>query len=421
MSNKSPKGANRISGRDIVRRVSSFLLKTPKPEAETLNIDAEGIINTEKASRVLHMPVMLKNRLKSPKFFEHFLVIGYNNSAHDSSTPQSDGVILYKYPPNSELVVGNIASFCFPCGVSSSGNPTADFLAKQAENEEDDPMGNIKTYHYKNQQNSFLFLQTNAKKEIFYGVCVIDSNLKTFPGFIECDDKTQYSEKKAFVFITQQPAFSLFFDVIYQILLQTEQSSLCSSTDIKEQIPTILSSFYSAALPKPGSQFRVPLLPTVGGFVRPLHSDDEYYLADYSIPILFHVFKKRQILWLLSAILLERKILFICKNVRMLSSVVLSFVPLLRPFEYQSVVVPVLPERMDMVIEAPVPFLIGLPRGPNASSLNVPKDVILVNVDEKKITVTGGLSSVPELPRQATMYPNKTPTFFFTFFPFCFA
>ena len=51
-----------------------------------------------------------------------------------------------------------------------------------------------------------------------------------------------------------------------------------------------------------------------------------------------------------------------CPNIGMLSTVVLALVPLLRPFAWQSLLLPVLPteERLLEIIEAPVPFILGV-------------------------------------------------------------
>jgi len=51
-----------------------------------------------------------------------------------------------------------------------------------------------------------------------------------------------------------------------------------------------------------------------------------------------------------------------CPNIGVLSTVVLALVPLLRPFAWQSLLLPVLPvqERLLEIIEAPVPFVLGV-------------------------------------------------------------
>lgn len=51
-----------------------------------------------------------------------------------------------------------------------------------------------------------------------------------------------------------------------------------------------------------------------------------------------------------------------CPNIGVLSTVVLALVPLLRPYSWQSLLLPVLPtlEKMLDLLEAPVPFILGV-------------------------------------------------------------
>ena len=51
-----------------------------------------------------------------------------------------------------------------------------------------------------------------------------------------------------------------------------------------------------------------------------------------------------------------------CPNIGVLSTVVLALVPLLRPFAWQSLLLPVLPtqERLLEILDAPVPFILGV-------------------------------------------------------------
>ena len=51
-----------------------------------------------------------------------------------------------------------------------------------------------------------------------------------------------------------------------------------------------------------------------------------------------------------------------CPNMGVLSAAVLALVPLMRPFAWQSLLLPVLPvqEKMLDLLEAPVPFIFGI-------------------------------------------------------------
>ena len=51
-----------------------------------------------------------------------------------------------------------------------------------------------------------------------------------------------------------------------------------------------------------------------------------------------------------------------CPNIGILSAVVLSIIPLMRPFAWQSLLLPILPVQDSMldILEAPVPFILGV-------------------------------------------------------------
>ncbi len=63
-----------------------------------------------------------------------------------------------------------------------------------------------------------------------------------------------------------------------------------------------------------------------------------------------------------AAALLERQMAVFCPNIGVLSASVLSLIPLMRPFAWQSLLLPVLPvqDKMLDLLEAPVPFILGI-------------------------------------------------------------
>lgn len=89
----------------------------------------------------------------------------------------------------------------------------------------------------------------------------------------------------------------------------------------------------------------------------------------------------------LSCILCERKVLIFAPNLRILSSVVLGWAALIRPFVYQSVLIPILPESLFTMISAPVPFLVGVDSLPPKSE--IPNDVVIVDVERDRVLNLG--------------------------------
>ena len=62
----------------------------------------------------------------------------------------------------------------------------------------------------------------------------------------------------------------------------------------------------------------------------------------------------------IAGVLLEKQLVLFCPNIGLLSTCVLSLIPLLRPFTWQSLLLPVLPDNLLSFLEAPVPFVIGV-------------------------------------------------------------
>lgn len=60
--------------------------------------------------------------------------------------------------------------------------------------------------------------------------------------------------------------------------------------------------------------------------------------------------------------LLEQQLVLFCPNIGLLSTSVLSLIPLTRPFAWQSLLLPILPalDKMLDLLEAPVPFILGV-------------------------------------------------------------
>ncbi|KAJ8422064.1 hypothetical protein Cgig2_031785 [Carnegiea gigantea] len=87
-----------------------------------------------------------------------------------------------------------------------------------------------------------------------------------------------------------------------------------------------------------------------------------------------------------------------------LSAVVLSLTPMIRPFEWQSLFLPILPVKMLDFLDAPVPYIVGMQNIPADLRL---KTSNLVHVDVAKDQVK--TCSLPLLPRRKELYNELRP------------
>jgi hypothetical protein len=79
----------------------------------------------------------------------------------------------------------------------------------------------------------------------------------------------------------------------------------------------------------------------------------------------------------------------------------LAFPPLIRPFNYQSVIIPMLPSKMESFLEAPVPFVVGTVRLPD----HIPDDVVILDVLEDEVRSAEVIADLPQLEE---LYPSKS-------------
>lgn len=372
---------------------------------------------------------------KPTQLFEQFLVVG--RTAEDSKP-----CILFRYPSNAQHITG-IENFCFPTGArirsiqrTPSNSSLYRVLCSQTQ----------LTFS----ANSFVFLLTTETGQIMYGICVWKKEVAEFPPDFAPNDATTTSTlmdkkknsikivKRCYCLVTRCPFFKLHFDFLYGILaiehvqhISTVRSKeyeerdeksgpngkiekITQHEEIKEKIKepdemvtpvqfnfntdvvSVLEAYRCQNIPDPGRtlEFANSIFASPLQYVRPLVDEEEESLCDWALPMFFYILTKKQLFKLFTACLLERKIIFISKDFRALSSVVLSFIPLLRPFIYQSMILPVLPTNLNMLLEAPVPYLIGVPSFPQ--QFQPTPDVIIVYLDERTQKIE---EPFPEMPR----------------------
>ncbi|KAJ0254158.1 DENN protein [Hirschfeldia incana] len=110
------------------------------------------------------------------------------------------------------------------------------------------------------------------------------------------------------------------------------------------------------------------------------------------------------IMSLLAGVLLEKQIVVICPNLGVLSAIVLSLLPMIRPFQWQSLLLPVLPGRMFDFLEAPVPFLVGIHSKPTDWKVKT-SNLILVNIINNQVKIC----NMPALPQRRELMAQLTP------------
>ena len=119
------------------------------------------------------------------------------------------------------------------------------------------------------------------------------------------------------------------------------------------------------------------------------------YINKVSLENLFRIFDSEKIIYLVEAVLLEKKIVLISKNKSLLTQVAFSLISLIYPFHYQNIIIPILPDILKDYLDAPVPYIIGVN---DYEPRETHQDLICVKIDEDSYT---SFVSLPPLPSKA--------------------
>ncbi|XP_042050979.1 uncharacterized protein LOC121796252 isoform X1 [Salvia splendens] len=126
-------------------------------------------------------------------------------------------------------------------------------------------------------------------------------------------------------------------------------------------------------------------------------------LSVWAIACLCGTLRLEHVLTLFAGALLEKHIVIVCSNLGILSALVLSIIPLIRPYQWQSLLMPVLPNDMLDFLDAPVPYIVGVK---NKTELQAKlTNVILVDANRNQVKSP----SLPQLPQQRELYSLLTP------------
>ncbi|KAG8641857.1 hypothetical protein MANES_12G041101v8 [Manihot esculenta] len=198
----------------------------------------------------------------------------------------------------------------------------------------------------------------------------------------------------------------------------------------KNDLLQIVCSYHSLPLPQRGSKIVFKPLEHLQAieYRRPSASDlgfSEIYLAISEAPVvnaklaaaeealslsiwttgtICRVLSLESVLMLITGVLLEKQVVIVCPNLGVLSAIVLSLVPMIRPFQWQSLFLPVLPGRMLDFLDAPVPFIVGIQQKPADLKMKT-SSFIHVNVVKDQVKVC----RLPTLPHYKELFSELAP------------
>ncbi|KAK9715695.1 hypothetical protein RND81_06G183000 [Saponaria officinalis] len=110
------------------------------------------------------------------------------------------------------------------------------------------------------------------------------------------------------------------------------------------------------------------------------------------------------VLTLFAGALLEKQIVFVCSNLGILSASVLSLLPLIRPYQWQSLLMPVLPNDMLDFLDAPVPYVVGVQNKTSEVQSKL-SSAVIVEICKNQVKA----SSLPQLPKHSDLLSSLVP------------
>ena len=272
------------------------------------------------------------------------------------------------YPQESTTSHG-VAPFCFPEGIS------------------------IKL-HY-DMPKWFNFVLTDEYGKRTYGSTLvftedISSTLRDslVPSYRK---EEKYYVEKAICVISEYPFFTncrIFLRELYRI-----QVSSKTNIPLERAICHFVDSLY---FPRMDSVLSFTIAEEELKFYRVPIYGSEWDTNSDCIEILFSLLSYQTILTLWEGLLLEKNVFLVCSSKATLVNIAMALVTLLFPFRWMHVFIPVLPEKLKVFVESPVPSLIGICFPLDFNEL--PHDSLILLVEED--TFKNAYDKLPKLPKK---------------------
>nr|KYP46856.1 DENN domain-containing protein 5B [Cajanus cajan] len=136
-----------------------------------------------------------------------------------------------------------------------------------------------------------------------------------------------------------------------------------------------------------------------------LAEEEATALSIWAVACICGTLRLENVLTFFAGALLEKQTVFVCSNLGILSASVLSVIPLIRPYQWQSLLMPVLPNDMLEFLDAPVPYIVGIKNKTNEVQSKLTNNVILIDANRNQVKS----STIPQLPRQKELISSLRP------------
>lgn len=135
-----------------------------------------------------------------------------------------------------------------------------------------------------------------------------------------------------------------------------------------------------------------------------LAEEEASALSVWTVACICGNLRLEHVMLMFAGALLEKQIVIVCSNLGFLSASVLSIIPLIRPYQWESLLMPVLPTEMLDFLDAPVPYIIGI-KNKTAEIQSKLASVILIDANKNQVKSP----SMPQLPQHKELFSSLSP------------
>ncbi|KAM4700437.1 DENN domain-containing protein 2D [Discoglossus pictus] len=256
-------------------------------------------------------------------FFEYLLVVSLKKSSNGEYAP----AITYQFPKRESLLsyqkeeeerlLNAIPLFCFPDG--DTWTPLTDYTSE-----------------------TFSFVLTNVDSSRKFGYC--RRLLPTGRGI---------RLPEVYCIISCLGCFGLFAKVLEEVEKRRQISTAV--------IYPFMQGLREATFPAPGKTVKIKsFIPGSGTEIIELTRPLDSRLEHIDFKTLLHYLSPKNIVLVFASVVLERRTVFVAKDLSVLSQCIHAVAALLYPFTWEHTYIPVLPKILLDTVCCPAPFMVGV-------------------------------------------------------------
>ncbi|CAG9310418.1 unnamed protein product [Blepharisma stoltei] len=349
-------------------------------------------INTDSCVKQALPDQSISFECNDPNLYVSFLIISVSADKLGSGL-NFPPEIVYEYPESSFQLSSDIrkilADCCFPSGVdvrpmklSSSASELNSLLYGQTQNKRGNNcyIFTLKSTQLEKEHGEL----PNSNQEVMYMICLQIEDLSMQP-----DKQVEWVVPKVYCFVSFIPIFELHYEMIFSMLSLkriNRMKSLINEEDLgKEELlckdeRRALSAYAEIELVQDAELIEISI-ENLDKIIYEFPEDMSMIDIPWLCGPLFSTLEFNDFFWLFCAVLQEKSVVLVSSNKGLLTSCVLGFTALLRPFRWPNLLIPIVPNSVIDLLDAPVPLLAGICQRPTNK-----ENIIWVMLDEPMIS-----------------------------------